>query len=71
MKKIIITFDDEVLDIEAVLAVESVIEQGRISENKNGPCYCFVTTFKNGGVSYADRTKSGTDTFRITKPTGR
>ena len=71
MKKIIITFDDEVEDIEAILAVESVIKQGRISMSNNGTCYCFVTTFANGGMAYADKTKSGTDTFRITKPTGR
>ena len=71
MKKIIITFDDEVEDIEAIFAVESVVKQGRISMSNNGACYCFVTTFANGGMAYADKTKSGTDTFRITKPTGQ
>ena len=71
MRKITITYDNEVEKIEAILAVESFIEQGRVSVSKNGPCYCFVTTFTNGGAVYAERTKKGTDTFHVSKPTNR
>lgn len=67
MPKMTTTIDDTVDDLTAAYAVLKVVQQGRISENKNGRCYCFVTTFKNGVKVFADRTKSGTDTFKVMK----
>lgn len=67
MPRMTITIDDTVDDLTAAWAVTNVIKQGRISENKNGRCYCFVTIFKNDVKVYADRTKSGTDTFKVMK----
>lgn len=67
MKKIIITFDEGIEDIEATFAVTGVIKRGRISKSRNGQCYCFLTTFTNNTRCFAERTKNGTDTFRITK----
>lgn len=62
-----ITVDEGIDPLEAMWGVMQVIKQGRISETMHGSSYCFVTTFKNGGVVYADRTKTGIDTFRVSK----
>lgn len=67
MPRMVITIDDTVDDLTAAYCVLKVIEQGKISESKNGRCYCFVTTFKNGVRVYAERTKTGADTFRVGK----
>lgn len=67
MPKMIITIDDTVDDLTAAFCVAQVVRQGRISESKNGRCYCFLTTFKNGVRVYAERTGAGTDTFRVGK----
>ena len=67
MPRMIVTIDDTVDDLTAAYAVLKVIQQGKISESKNGRCYCFVTTFKNGVRVYAERTKTGADTFRVGK----
>ena len=68
MPKLIITVDDTVDDLSAAYYVMKVIQQGRISESKNGRCYCFVTTFKNGVRVNAERTAGGADTFRVANP---
>ena len=67
MPKMIITIDDTVDDLTAAYAVLKVVQHGRISENKNGRSYCFVTTFKDGVKVAADLTPSKTDTFRVCK----
>lgn len=60
-----ITNKSSATDIAAMYYVLKVVEQGRISESRNGPCYCFCTTFKNGAHVFAERTKNGTDTFVV------
>ena len=68
MSRMVITVDaDDVSDLNALYYALKVVQQGRVSESKNGPCYCFVTTFKNGVRVCAERTKNGTDTFRVGK----
>jgi hypothetical protein len=62
MNKIIIHYDD----ISDTLALEHILEvigQGKIS--KNNSQYCFITRFKSGYTVFADKNKSGTNTFRI------
>ena len=68
MPKLIITVDDTVDDLSAAYYVMKVIQQGRISESRNGRCYCFATTFKDGGQVLAERTAGGADTFRVANP---
>lgn len=64
MKRIIINHDDNVSINEAILTVYEVIKIGRISGiNKDIFCYC--TTFKDGTHVFANKTKNGTDTFRV------
>jgi hypothetical protein len=59
MQKIIITSYVNEPDDKTVLRVLKVIEQGLISERKSGKCYCFATSWKDGTVVYAQKTKSG------------
>ena len=67
MPKLIITIDDTVDDLNAAYYVMKVIQQGRLSETKNGRCYCFITTFTNGVRVCCNRTKAGADTFWVSK----
>lgn len=55
-------------DVEATYYVIKVIQGGRVSKSRHGDAYCFVTTFKNGVVVVADRTKT-LDTFRVYRTT--
>ena len=59
MQKIIITSNVNEPDDKTLLRVLKVIEQGLISEIKSGKCYCFATSWKDGVVVYAQKTKSG------------
>jgi len=65
MNKIIIQFGDETPPQVALARVEEVINRGRLSDE--GKCYSYVTTFTDGTYVYADRLKSGTDKFRVSK----
>ena len=65
--KIIIEADDDISTIEVLWAVMMVVKQGRISESRNGPCFAFANRFTNGNSVYADRTPTGTDTFKVYK----
>lgn len=51
---------------EALNYVMSVIHKGRISKNKFGLSYCFVTIFTDGTRVVADRTKT-MDTFNVSR----
>lgn len=64
--KIVITNRSSVSDITALTRVQQAMCAGRVSLSKNGPCYCFVTVFQDGTRIYAERTKTGTDTFTFT-----
>lgn len=65
MRKLIITIDDDaemISDWNALMIIASVVNLGRIS---HGDRYCLGTTFTEGYRVQADKTKTGTDTFRI------
>lgn len=62
MSKIIITHEID-SDLEAIEHVKAVMNNGLIS--KNDTQYCYITTFSNKIRVYADKTKSGTHTFRV------
>jgi hypothetical protein len=64
MSKIIVTTDG-VTDQEALYYALKVVNDGFVSNDNTQ--YCFLTTFKNGARVYADKTKSGTHTFRVWK----
>ena len=61
MSKIIVKNYSKLNDMDALYYVNSVMNMGRIS----GECYCFVTTYESGIRVLADRTKTGTDVFRV------
>lgn len=46
--------------------VLSIVNKGRISESRFGPCYCLASQNRKH-VAYADITSNGTDTFKIQK----
>jgi hypothetical protein len=60
---IIIHKQEDISDYDALLHVQTVIRDGRIS--KDGKSYCYVTTFHDGFIVYADKKKS--DIFTVIK----
>lgn len=64
MSRIIINYDDDIPDENAIHYVEAVISMGRCS-GLNEEKYCCVSKFKDGTIVVADRTKTGTDVFRL------
>jgi len=64
MGKIIIN-SECIDDSSALTYVLKVILQGKISNE--GTQYCYITQFESGHKVYADKTKSGTYTFRVWK----
>ena len=64
MSKIIIN-SENISDAESLVYTLKVINEGKIS--KNNSQYCFITTFESGIKVYANKTKTGTYTFRIWK----
>jgi len=68
MKKIIITYEG-VDEDTAMTRVNNVIRGGRVSENKNGKHFCWVTTWTDGVVVYTRAKKKGqdSDSFHIFK----
>ena len=66
MSRIIINYDDDIPDANAIHYVNVVRSMGRCS-GLNAESYCYVSQFKDGTVVFADVTKSGTDVFRISK----
>ena len=67
MREIRIKYEDGISDHLAIQLVESVIRQGKISNE--GKSYCFATSFNVNGFEYMvvanDKTKS--EMFYITK----
>jgi len=63
MSRLIINYDDDIPTSNALHYVKAVVDLSRISGE--GGCYCYVTTFNDGTVVFAETTKKGTDTFRI------
>lgn len=65
--KIIIHDECGMIDEKGFNYLNSVIKQGKVSENNGIPSYCFVTKFHDGYTIYADVTKTGTHKLTITK----
>lgn len=63
MSDILIHKPDDISDYDALLHVQAVIRDGRVSDN--GKCYCYVTQFSNGFIVYANKKKA--DIFTVTK----
>lgn len=59
---IIIRKADTITDYDALLHIQTVIRNGRISNNNS---YCNVTTFNDGIIVYANRKKS--DIFTVVR----
>ena len=66
MSRIIINYDDDIPDKNAISYVDTVISMGRCS-GLNEESYCYASRFKDGTVVLADVTKTGTDVFRVRK----
>ena len=66
MSRIIINYDDDITEQNAIYYVDAVISMGRYS-GLNKESYCHVSQFKDGTFVFADVTKSGTDVFRVSK----
>ena len=65
MAKIIIHFEN-CSELEAIKHVSDLVRMGRISESRHGDMFCAAES--GGGFSiFADKTKSGTDVFRVYK----
>lgn len=56
MSKLIIDNQSDLPDDKALLYVQTVIREGRISDS--GKCYCYATRFIDGIEVYAVRNKS-------------
>lgn len=63
MANILIHKSDQISDYDALLYIQTVIRQGRLS--RNGECYAYITEFEDGFIVYADKKKS--DIFTVTK----
>lgn len=70
MNKILITNHSDLTEAQVLYRCAQVATKGRVSESIDGPCFCFVTTFSDGSTVYAERTKGGADTFRVTRRRG-
>ena len=66
MSRIIINYDEDIPDANAIHYVDAVMSMGRCS-GLNEESYCYVSEFKDGTVLFADVTKAGTDVFNIRK----
>jgi hypothetical protein len=58
-------------DAEAVRRVAIVMKDGLISNGTNGEQYCFASKFSDGVTVYANKTKSGTHSFRVIRSLGK
>ena len=68
MSRIIINNHSRVSDFKALELVQSVVKEGRISNNDTQYCYCTRIQYPSTGEVFyvsASRTKSGTDSFDI------
>lgn len=67
MSKLIIHNLTNLSDWDVLHYIIKVIQEGFVSETKNGKQYSFVTTFKNGYTVIANKNKQNTHTFWIYK----
>ncbi|MBQ0113299.1 MAG: hypothetical protein KBT03_09240 [Bacteroidales bacterium] len=64
MSRIIINYDDDIPDANALHYASVVVSMGRMS-GLHEESYCYCTAFKDGTRVLADVTKSGTDVFTM------
>lgn len=62
--RLIINRDSSIDDLTALTRVASVVNQGKISETKQGKLYCFASTFTDGTVVECSHNKTGYS-FRV------
>jgi hypothetical protein len=69
MKKIIITFEDGIDESLAICKVLAVIESGRISENKHGKNFCWLSTWPDGFTvsTRPRRSAESSDSFHVSR----
>jgi hypothetical protein len=67
MKRLILNIDESVSEEDALRYVVKVVQEGRISETKNGKQFCFYTVFNENCHVSATKSKTGTETFKIWK----
>ena len=67
-RRIIITIEEDISDLDAIYYLERVMEKGKISKYKGIEQYCFGTQFSNGvNVAARDKVNIDTDSFVIWK----
>lgn len=72
MKKIILKNYTDINDVDALKYFCDVMIMGRLSTKyKKNDCYCYVTSFNDGKVVFADITKNGTDILTLQKGSSR
>ena len=64
-KRININIYDDITDSAAISFVSQIVGGGRISGN--GKCYCYGTVSSSGIKCFAEVTKSGSDSFHVSK----
>lgn len=69
-RKIRILIGEDVSDLTAISAVQTVIGRGRISNSPHGEQYCHGTTFEGGYICACWRTRAA-DNFRVYKEKDR
>ena len=62
-RRVTIQIFDGVTDERAAEVLLGVIRNGRISAD--GACYCYASTFSDGVVVVAHRTRAGGDGFHV------
>ena len=67
-RRIIITVEDGISDVDALDWVSIVMDKGKISKYKETEQYCFSTQFSNGVIVAArDKRNVNTDSFVVWK----
>ena len=65
MSKIIIDIAEGISDFTALVLVEKVVKEGKISNDNT--CYCFGNRFDDGSFVSSYVTKTGINKFIVTK----
>jgi hypothetical protein len=65
MGRIIINYDNEISEKDAIRRVAAVVLGGRVSKHMGKDCYCLASTFDDGSVVLASLTRTGNDVFTV------
>ena len=55
MPRLIIDYPDDMPILDALQYIHQHVEPGRISENKNGAHFCWVSRFERDGITVVTR----------------